>query len=137
MSTSRVWGTAGGRQCQQVECGVLQEVGSVTKYDKHMQYTQHTLLCVHMCVSMCVCTCSCVHVVRGHFSCEVPLLNIISLQFGCLPANLSTHQNSNRELLLGPEGRRGKEKWECRQKRGGEWKAKRRRGQMKNDQCLD
>ena len=45
MSTSRVWGTAGGRQCQQlecggtaggrqcqqVECGVLQEVGSVNK----------------------------------------------------------------------------------------------------------
>ena len=95
MSTSRVWGTAGGRQCHQIR-------------QTHAIHTAHTL-CVCMCVSMCVCKCSCVHVVRGHFSCEVPLLNITSLQFGCLPVNLLTHQNSNRELLLGPEGRRGKE----------------------------
>ena len=50
---------------------------------------------------------SSVDVVRGHFSCEILPPNLFLLQFGCLLVNPSTHQNSDRELLLGPEKRKG------------------------------
>ena len=48
-----------------------------------------------------------VHAVRGSFSGETLPLNLFLLQFGCLLVNPSTHQNSDRELLLGPERSEG------------------------------
>ena len=75
-----VWGAAGGRQC---ECGGTARVSLPLVYAG-------------------------VHVVRGRFSCETLPLNLFSLQFGCLLVNPSTHQSSDRELLLGPERREGR-----------------------------
>ena len=92
-----VGGTAGGRQCdcggtaggRQWECegtaGSRQwEYGGTARVSLHLVYAS-------------------VHAVRRSFSCETLPLNLFLLQFGCLLVNPSTHQNSDRELLLGPE----------------------------------